>query len=151
MSEKMIVIAFMTFCLCLACDQGSQMQQSASGGLRKVKITGTEDVARLKQAGAEIIVQESDYVVVRTDKMVTALAVPSEAIAESDLVQRLIHVFLMAPGDLDRVVNQGIDLWEVKGDTVVARAFDLYIHKLQEAGFRVEIIAQDASKWRGKP
>ena len=33
------------------------------------------------------------------------------------------------------------------GDTAIARAFDIYIHDLREAGLTLRVVARDASEW----
>jgi len=125
-------------------------QQVQTTGLRKVQYTSQEQIDLLKKAGAKIIVQEPDYVVIKTDSMVSALSMPSSPIKETDLVQRLIHVYAPDSTDVQKVINTGIDFWQVKGDTVIARAFDIYIEQLKADGFTVEIIQQNTSKKEGK-
>ncbi len=66
------------------------------------------------------------------------------------MVQRLVKIYLKDSTDLQKVVNSGVDLWEVKADTAVARAFDIYIERLREAGLSVKIIARDASQMEEK-
>ena len=63
-----------------------------AAGLKKIRYRTPEEVQKLREAGAEIIVQQSDFVIVRVDSAaVSALAaVPSEPTQEIDLVQRQI-------------------------------------------------------------
>lgn len=132
-----------------ACKSRPAPQQPATG-LQKIYYQSEADLAQLRAAGAEIVVQQPDYVVVRLDSAARTLAMPLQPITEQDLVQRLIRVLLVDSTSLQRVVNTGVDLWEVRGDTLIARAYDLYIEKLRAAGFSVEIIAEDASTYGGK-
>lgn len=130
-----------------ACTQepAQQPQQAPEDGLKKLSNPTGAQIQQLRDAGAEIIVREDDYVIVRTENVQQALDMRFEAISEQDLVQRLVHVILPDRSQLQEVIDTGIDFWEVRGDTVVARAFDLHIEQLTEAGFAVEIIAQNAS------
>jgi len=139
------------FCLIFAfCQSEQQPQQAQSQGLQKIYYKSEEQVQQLRRAGAEIIVQEPDYVIVRTDSMLQTQDLKSEAIQEADLIHRLVKIHLRDSTDLQKVVNSGVDLWEVKGDTAVARAFDIYIERLREAGLSVKIIAKNASKMEEK-
>ncbi len=143
-----IMMGIMSLLLIIAaCNQ--QVEQQSTTGLKKISYSSKEQLEAIKKAGAEIIVQEPDYVVVRTDEMLQALGVKSAPIDEVDLVQRLVKIHLQDSTSLQTVVNTGVDLWQVEGDTAIARAFDLYINKLRDAGLDVKIIAQDASKWEG--
>ena len=51
---------------------------------------------------------------------------------------------------LQQQIDLGIDPWQVHGDTLTARAYDLHIEQLRESGLNVEILAQDAAKWEGE-
>lgn len=138
-------------CLIFAfCQSEQQPQQAQKAGLQKVHYKNQEEIQALRNAGAEIIVQEPDYVVIRTDKMLQTHGLKSEPIQEADLVQRLVKIALKDSTDLQTVVNSGVDLWQVKNDTAVARAFDIYIEQLKQAGLSVEIIAKNASKLEEK-
>ena len=146
--NRLFIISSILFLIWLACGT-EEPQQAQTVGLQKISIQSQADVDRLRDAGAEIIVQEDGYVIVRAKNMAQAHELGGKPIEESDLVQRLIKVTLSDSGDLQKAVNVGIDLWKVKGDTLIARAFDIYIEKLRAMGFNVEIIAKDASKWEG--
>ncbi|MFZ5517183.1 MAG: hypothetical protein ACOY90_11130 [Candidatus Zhuqueibacterota bacterium] len=125
-------------------------QQAQTTELRRVAYSDPDQVDQLRKAGAKIIVQEPDYVVIRTDSMISALSLPSSPIAESDLVQRLIYVIARDSGDVQKIINTGIDFWQVKGDTVIARAFDIYIERLKAEGFTVTIIETNAQPMEEK-
>lgn len=143
-----ILMGLLSLLLLFSCSP--KVEQQSAGGLKKISYSSNEQLQALKDAGAEIIVQEPDYVIVRTDDMLQALSVKSTPIKEADLVQRLVHIQLKDSTSLQTVVNAGVDLWQVVGDTAIARAYDLYINKLRAAGLDVKIIAQDASKWEGE-
>ncbi len=144
----MFRLSFLLFvCMIFAfCQSEQQPQQAQSQGLQKVYYKSESEIQKLREAGAEIIVQQPDYVIIKTNKMTSAQAIKSEPIKESDMIQRLVKIYVKDSTDLQTVVNSGIDLWEVKNDTAVARAYDIYIEALRKAGLSVEIIAQDASK-----
>ncbi|MBN1479069.1 hypothetical protein EH223_15355 [candidate division KSB1 bacterium] len=121
--------------------------QTVGAGLQKISNLTDSQIQELRDSGAEIIVQETDYVVVRTTKMTKPMAFSATPIEEQDLVQRLIHVYVPDSTALQTVINSGVDFWQVDGDTAIARAFDLYIRDLQNTGLTVRIVAQDASQW----
>jgi len=143
-----ILMGILSLLLLFSCSP--KVEQQSAGGLKKISYSSNEQLQAIKDAGAEIIVQEPDYVIVRTDNMLQALSVSSTPIQESDMVQRLVRIQLKDSTSLQTVVDTGVDLWQVVDDTVIARAFDLYINKLRAAGLKVEIMAQDASKWEGE-
>lgn len=132
----------LVFIILLSCNS-EPPQPPPTDKLRKVEYESQEQIDQLRKAGAKIIVQEPDYVVIETDSMVSTLSVPSSPIKESDLVQRLIHVYAPDSSDVQKIIDTGIDFWQVKGDTVIARAFDIYIEQLRASGFDVEIIQQN--------
>jgi hypothetical protein len=142
-----ILLACLIF---VVCQSDQQPQQAQSQGLQKVYYKNQDEIQNLRNAGAEIIVQADDYVVIKTDKMLQTHGLKSEAIQETDLVQRLVKIHVKDSTDRQTVVNSGVDLWEMKSDTAIARAYDIYIDHLRKAGLTVEIIANDASKWEGK-
>ncbi len=140
----LLVIIFLMSC------KSEQPQQAQPRGLQKIYYKNQDEIQQLRKAGAEIIVQEPDYVIVRTDSMLQTQTFKLESIKEADMVQRLVKIYLKDSTDLQKVVNSGVDLWEVKADTAVARAFDIYIERLREAGLSVKIIARDASQMEEK-
>jgi hypothetical protein len=146
----MAKILAMMFSIALIISCSQQIEQQSVGGLKKISYSSEEQLQALKDSGAEIIVQEPKYVVVRTDEMLQALDVQSTNIKEIDLVQRLVFVHLKDSTSLQTVVNTGVDLWQVVEDTAIVRAFDLYINEMRDAGLDLRIIAQDASKWEGE-
>lgn len=148
----MLKIYFPLFlALFIASCQSPQPSAKSASGLRKIKYSSAEELARIRQAGAEIVVQEPDYVIIRVDSTMTAaLALPAEPLQEKDLVQRLVYITLQDSTSVQQIVDAGLDLWETRGDTAIARAFDIQLEKLQEAGFSFQIIAADADKFEGR-
>lgn len=145
-----IIFIFLACLIFIVCQSEQQPQQAQSQRLQKVYYKNQDEIQNLRNAGAEIIVQQADYVVIKTDKMLQTHGLKSEPIQETDLVQRLVKIIVKDSTDRRTVFNSGVDLWEMKNDTAIARAYDIYIEQLRKAGLTVEIIANDASKWEGK-
>ena len=142
MFKIMIII---TLCLVLVtCGTQEPQQAARPGSLAKISVKNQSDVERLRQLGAEIIVQEPDYVIARMDSVLSAQSLKLEVFNEKDLVHRLIKVTAASPDELHTVMNSGMDVWEIKGDTVIGRAFDIYIEKIRAKNIDVEILAEDA-------
>lgn len=143
---KKIGLAILMVALCACAKEPEHAaRQAPEHGLKKLRNATEEQIQQLRNAGAEIIVQEKDYIIVSTENVAQTLDLRFEAISESDLVQRFVHVLLTDRSELQQVVNSGMDYWELKGDTVVGRAFDVQIEQLRKEGFTVDIIAQNAS------
>jgi len=117
--------------------------------LRKIRYADAAELQRIRQTGAEIIVQQPDYVVIRSDSaQLAALSLPSQLVQEQDLVQRLVAIVLRDSTSLQTVVDSGVDLWETRGDTAIARAFDIQLDKLRQEGLAITVIAENADEWR---
>lgn len=137
-----------TALLLAACSTPSPSAKGPAG-LRKISYANAAELERLRQTGAEIIVQQPDYVVIRTDSaQLAALALTSQPAQEQDLVQRLVAIVLRDSTSLQTVVDSGVDLWEARGDTAVARAFDMQLEKLRQEGLAITVIAENADAWR---
>lgn len=145
--KKLLALFVLGFVLIACEDDDIQNGQNGQGGLQKMTNPTASQINQLRDAGAEIIVREPDYIVIRTTNMTEPLAFSAEPIAEEDLVQRLVHIYAPDTTAKQTAINSGIDFWHVDGDTIVARAYDLYINRLRDAGLDVRIVAQDASKW----
>jgi len=142
---------FLISCLIFVfCQSAQQPQQAQSQGLQKIYYKSQAELQKLREAGAEIVVEEPDYVIIRTDSMLQTESLNSVPIEEQDLVQRLVKIHVKDSTDIQAVVNSGMDLWEIKADTAIGRAYDLYIERLRKAGLTVKIIARDASKMEEK-
>ena len=137
-------------CLFLGACSTPEPQQAANHGMKKIRYTSEADLQRLRQAGARIIVQQPGYVIIDSDSTIGALGFKAESIQESDLVQRLVRIATANRDERQMAIDTGIDPWEVRGDTLIARAFDLQIEQLRSSGLTVEIIAENAAKWEDK-
>ena len=145
-------VLLLAFLLIFSCTQEKSPPATSSTSLKKITIKNQEEVQQLENAGAQIIVREAGYVVVRMDTSVArALAVEYEATKESDLIQRLVHIALKDSSTLQTIVDFGVDLWEVKGDTAVARVFDIHLSRMDSAGIPYRIVAADVSKPEEQP
>ncbi len=143
---KIFLSFLMLVFLIVSCGEKEQADVQQTG-LQKITNPTEEQVQQLVDAGADIIVREPDYLVIRMDNMTKPLAFSSQPIQEQDLKQRLIHVYVPDTTALQTVINSGVDFWQVDGDTAIARAFDLYINNLKDAGLDVRIVALDATAW----
>ncbi len=139
------------------CQQQSPQQREAVTAayfeagpkLVKISITEPQQVEQLLRDSIEVIVVEPDYVIARIDQS-GAAAVQNRALSmvparESELVQRLVQVVVAGPADVQTVVDMGIDTWEIRGDTVLARAYDRHIRQIRERGFTVTILEPNAA------
>ncbi len=143
-------IFLLLFIILLGSCRSQKPEQAQVQDLQKIQYSKQDEIEQLRQAGAEIVVQESDYVIIQTTKMLHTHSFPTEPIDEKDLVQRLINIHLKDSTDIQKVVDLGVDLWEIRGDTAVARVFDIHIKNLQEYGLSVDIVAEDAGKMDGR-
>lgn len=144
--SKIVLVLMSLLLVCVACEP-QQVTTQLSAGLHKVVRPTTEQIERLRDLGAELVVQEQDYIIIRTEETLEAVSVSTQPVQESDFVHRLVHVHLQDSTSLQKVVNTGVDLWSVENDTAIARAFDIDIRELRDADLDVRIVAQDASKW----
>ena len=121
--------------------------QTIGPQLKKIIIHGKEQADTLIEAGLDVIVVENNYVVVRLDEAnegkVRAMNLQTEPIQESDLVQRLVKIVIQDRLDTTTLLEMGVDIWEVKGDTVVAQVFDKHIRLAEEQGYRIEIVERN--------
>ncbi|MBN1562172.1 hypothetical protein JW998_18095 [candidate division KSB1 bacterium] len=148
MKHFCLIILF--FLLFIHCVEREGAEKTAIGSLQKIAHPSDAQIQELRQAHAEIIVREPDYIIIRTTKMTMPLAFAASPVLEKDLVQRLVHIHLPDSTALQTVINSGVDFWGVEGDTAVARAFDIYIDDLRAAGLTVRIVAQKAARLEGQ-
>jgi len=132
------------------------MEAFSSGAkLVKIPVTDPAQIDSLYSKGFEVIVAETAYAIVRMDneapQSVKAMSLKMQTVQETELAQRLIRVVMSELADLQKIANVGVDIWEVKGDTVIAQAYDIYIRQIKAAGFPVEIIERDVRNLTQKP
>jgi len=147
----------LTLILGAGCQQKPQQQREAvtqayfteGPKLVKISITDSGEVEQLISDGIEVIVVEPGYVIARPNQSQAAaiqnLALSMTPAHEAELVQRLIRVIVTKPADVQKLVDIGIDTWEVRGDTVLARAYDNYIRRIRKMGFTVTILKSNAA------
>lgn len=146
--QKTLLLALI---LAFACGPAEQPAAGTSAeGLRKVAITNPADVEKLRDSGAEIIVLETDYAIIRAGNSTAAASFTLLPFSEEEMVQRLVKVQLTDSLGLQPVVDAGLDFWKVENGKAVARAFDIHIENLRTMGYEVEIVARDASQRGGK-
>ena len=141
-----IICMFIFFAGFISCTSQQPQVASNPNALKRINITSSEQVAELRQAGAEIIVQEPDYVVARTEKMTQQLSFAFKPVQEKDLIQRLAKVAISGPADLQRIADMGIDIWEIKADSAICRVFDVHLEKCQQQNLTYQIIASNAAE-----
>ena len=115
--------------------------------LVKIPVKDASVADSLIALGMDVVVVENDYVIARLGgqeaSTVQSLSLKMETFEPEELVQRLIRVVMKQRSDLRELSDTGIDIWEVKGDTVIAQAFDKYIRQIQAKGYAVEILEQN--------
>jgi arginyl-tRNA synthetase len=135
-------------------DQSEQTAQTVSkeffnSGPQLVKIPIKDSAVSdsLISYGMDVVVVEEDYIIARLSGQdavrVQKMSLKMETFKEEELVQRLIKVVMKKKSDLQELSNTGIDIWEVKEDTVLAQAYDKYIRQIQEKGYAVEIVEKN--------
>jgi len=155
---KTLLFILLTFLMLINCKQKSVQKVDAeyfAGGPKLVKIPVAENtnIDSLINSGMEIIVIEKDYFIARLDQddaaNMQALALNMETFQESELVQRLIRIIVKNDSDFYDLNNSGIDIWETKGDTVIAQAFDIQIRQIERLNYTVEIIEKNIRNLAG--
>jgi|GEM_PF-1953284 len=142
---KLLLAAILSGLLILSCTSTEQVEALTTGkGLRKIPAADAQTIKTLTDAGAEIVVQQPDYLVIRIDGMQAVQNVNTIALSEEDLIQRLVKIQLKDSTSLQTIVDMGIDLWDVEGEQAVARAYDLYIERLKADGFQVTILEENS-------
>ena len=117
--------------------------------LVRISIMDPGGVEQLIHNGIDVIVVEPGYIIARLNQSQAAviqnLTLPMVPAREAELVQRLIQVVVPEPADIQQLVDIGIDTWEIRGDTVLARAYDNYIRRIRNQGFTVNILEHNAA------
>jgi hypothetical protein len=130
------------------CKQQQPASTPTATGLRKISVSDQQTVERLRQSGVKILVQQSDYVIIYSDSasinQLQALEVNPQPTSEKDLVQRLARINFADKTQLQKIADLGIDIWDVQGDSVTARVYDLHLEQLQQNGFSYRILKTDA-------
>jgi hypothetical protein len=143
--EKLLMMGLGMIVL-TACHQQQPATTPAAAGLRKISAADSQTVARLRQSGVKILVQQPEYLIVYSDgAVIEALEVNPQPATEKDLVQRLVRIHFTDKMQLQKIADLGVDVWEVEADTVTARAYDLYLEQLKQDGFSYRILKTDAS------
>lgn len=144
---KLLLAAILSGLLILSCVPTEQVEALTTGkGLRKIPATDAQTIKALTDAGAEIVVKQPDYLVIRIDGMQSVLSIGTVPLSEADLVQRLVKIQLKDSTSVQTIVDMGIDLWDVEGNEAFAQAYDLYIERLKADGYQVTILEENSRK-----
>ncbi|MCI0698575.1 hypothetical protein L0337_42065 [candidate division KSB1 bacterium] len=132
-----------------ACRQQQPAATATQSGLRKIPYTDSQTVEQIRQSGVKILVQQPDYLIVYSDstsvQALQSLSVTPQSATEADLVQRLVQIHFNGQEQLQKIVDLGVDLWHVEGDSATVRVYDLHLEKLKQEGFTYRILKMDAS------
>jgi len=139
----------------VACGQQQPATTSTAstgrGGLRKISPADQQTIERLRQNGVKILVQQPDYVIIYSDSAtIQTLAIKTQAATEKEIVQRLVNIHFTDKAQLQQIVDLGVDVWDVQGDSVTARVYDWYLEQLKQNGINYRVIKMDASAREGQ-
>ncbi len=124
---------------------------TARSGLRKISTADQQTIERLRQSGVKILVQQPDYVIIYSDSTtLQTLAMNTQPVAEKEVVQRLVNIHFADKAQLQQIVDLGVDLWDVQGDTVTARVYDFYLEQLKQNGINYRVVKTDAGAKEGR-
>jgi hypothetical protein len=141
-----ILLVFAGAIMLSACRQPQPSATPPASGLRKISAADSQTLERLRQSGVKILVQQPDYLIVYSDSaQIQALGPQAKPATEQDLVQRLVRIHFADKTQLQKIADLGVDVWEVQGDSVTARVYDLHLEQLKQDGFAYRILKMDAS------
>lgn len=140
-----IIAANFFFNACQVSDQSLYSQNN----LAKVRYNNEAELQNIRDTGADLIVIQPDYVILRSNGSSALQSLNLETFEEQEMIQRLIRVALRDSGDVQKIVDSGADFWDVEDSSAIVRAHDYYIEKLQKMGFTISIIANNASRQGG--
>lgn len=154
MIQKDCLLLFVLICFCPACQKSPEPEigTAQESGLpmpqiKKIPIKQRAEADSLIKLGIDVIVIEDNYVAARLTQAdvltVQTLNLNTEPIQEEELVQRLARIVIQAREDVHELAALGIDIWEVKADTVIAQVYDKHILQAESKGYVVEIIARN--------
>lgn len=156
MLKSMLLLSFVFLVGLSACGQEpkeseesewAQETQWQQAQLRKIPIQSPGDVDSLRSLGLDVIVEEAAFVVVHMQpadtNIVRTANITTQPIQESDLIQRLVKIPIAQGERINALTDIGMDVWEVRQDTVVAQAYDKYIREARHQGFEVFVVAEN--------
>ncbi|MFQ5638968.1 MAG: hypothetical protein ACE5IR_13370 [bacterium] len=155
MIQKTVLIGMLSMCLLSACKQSPQTEAGAEQNrlqsgpqIKKIAIQNRAQADSLINRGLDVIVIEDDYVAVRLDEdalnALGAMSLNAEPIQEQDLIQRLVKIAVSSKENVNDLIALGMDIWEVREDTVIAQVYDKHILQAESKGYAVEIIERNA-------
>ncbi len=113
----------------------------------KVLIRPGQDFAAIKLLTERILTKEPDYLVVEVtqDNLVRlrSQGFQVESPRGEDYVLRILKVSVHSREDVERIVEMGFDVPEVRTDYVIAIGYDWQIEKLKQQNFAFESIRRN--------
>lgn len=157
MAQKIQFLFVLIMLFAMACQSRTGEQQTESAMLqetksdlpqiKKIPIANKAEADSLIKLGIDIIVVEDSYVAARMSQSEVAIIrsanFKTEPILEKELIQRLVKIPIEDKSKVTELTNLGMDVWEVKEDTVIAQVFDKHIREAEAKGFSVEIVARN--------
>lgn len=156
MSQKNYFLYLLIIGLIIACQSStgeqaesriSQEIKSTMTQIKKIPINNKAEADSLIKLGIDVIVVEDNYVAARIQQgdlaKIQTTNYKTEPIREEELIQRLVKIPVEDNSKVTTLANLGMDIWEVKKDTVIAQVFDKQIREAEVKGFTVEIIARN--------
>ena len=138
------------FVMALGCarPQEKEIQITQEGQFVKVAISTQKQRDSLRQSGLELIVDEVDYAIIKTSpaqiSIFSDLKLQTFSPQETDFVQRLVNISIDSKETLQKIADMGVDIWEVKNDTVLAQVYDTHIKQLEASGMSVSILEENS-------
>ncbi len=126
--------------------------KSGKAQLVKIHVNDSTQADSLREKGVEVVVVEPDYVIAKMtlgkSDVLADMHLTMTPADESDLVQRLVRIAVQNNAQVQELADLGLDLWQVKEDSVIAGAYDKYLFELDERGFKYDILKQNTMDQR---
>lgn len=122
--------------------------QTGDTALYRIENPAPAVLDSLRGAGGQILVHEQDFVIVRLPKARLQSLEPQKIsykmATQEDLKYRLVQIATPTNDDRQTVADLGLDIWQVKPDSLLARALDIQLDSLRVHGLVWTVIYDDA-------
>lgn len=149
-TAMMRLFIFFVLIMLWSCQGAGEKQTSQAEKLphlEKIPITSKAQADSLIQAGVDVIVVEDHYVIARINpadlSILAKQDLKMEPFKEDELVQRLVNIPVTDKSQVTELAGLGMDIWQVRADTVVAQVFDSQIRAARAKGFQVTVVEQN--------